>query len=488
MIPLKIFNFNHMKNIKKYTLMLLLAVASAFLAVGIFSRYFHKSEVITISEQRPVNFVNLPANSQQQLPDLTFAAENSVHAVVHIATQSVRGGGWSSGNPFFDEFFGLRRQEPQLATGYGSGVIISDDGYIVTNNHVIENAQKIKVSLNTKQEYDARLIGADPSTDLALVKIEAKNLPYLTYGDSDRLKLGEWVLAVGNPFNLTSTVTAGIVSARARNLGINTDQYSIESFIQTDAAVNPGNSGGALINQQGNLVGINTAIASRTGSYAGYSFAVPVSIVQKVVEDLKEFGEVQRALLGVNILDVTASLAEEKGLGQVEGVYVLAVTENGAAREAGIKEGDVILNVAGEPVNSAAELQEKVSRFRPGEDVKIVIKRKNDKKQFTVTLRNKHGDTQIVRDNVTFLGARFEPITNEDKNYLKIENGIKITELNNGKLKDAGMNKGFIITHVNKKPVYEVNDFKRETENSRGGILVEGIYPNGELAYFVFGV
>ena len=468
--------------------MLLLAVASAFLAVGIFSRYFHKSEVITISEQRPVNFVNLPANSQQQLPDLTFAAENSVHAVVHIATQSVRGGGWSSGNPFFDEFFGLRRQEPQLATGYGSGVIISDDGYIVTNNHVIENAQKIKVSLNTKQEYDARLIGADPSTDLALVKIEAKNLPYLTYGDSDRLKLGEWVLAVGNPFNLTSTVTAGIVSARARNLGINTDQYSIESFIQTDAAVNPGNSGGALINQQGNLVGINTAIASRTGSYAGYSFAVPVSIVQKVVEDLKEFGEVQRALLGVNILDVTASLAEEKGLGQVEGVYVLAVTENGAAREAGIKEGDVILNVAGEPVNSAAELQEKVSRFRPGEDVKIVIKRKNDKKQFTVTLRNKHGDTQIVRDNVTFLGARFEPITNEDKNYLKIENGIKITELNNGKLKDAGMNKGFIITHVNKKPVYEVNDFKRETENSRGGILVEGIYPNGELAYFVFGV
>ncbi|MDD4755687.1 MAG: trypsin-like peptidase domain-containing protein [Prolixibacteraceae bacterium] len=407
-----------MKNIKKYTLMLLVIVASAFFAVWIFSNYFQKSEVITIAEQRPVNFVNLPANSQQQLPDLTFAAENSVHAVVHIATQSVRGDGWSSGNPFFDEFFGLRRQEPQLATGYGSGVILSEDGFIVTNNHVIERAQKIKVILNDKQEYDARLIGADPSTDLALVKIEAENLPYLTYGDSDNLKLGEWVLAVGNPFNLTSTVTAGIVSARARNLGINPEEYSIESFIQTDAAVNPGNSGGALVNQQGNLVGINTAIASRTGSYAGYSFAVPVSIVKKVVEDLKEYGQVQRALLGVSIADVTASLAEERGLEKVEGVFVTAVIENGAANEAGIREGDVILNVAGEPVNSAAELQEKVSRFRPGEDIKIVIKRKNDKKQFTVTLRNKHGDTEIVRDNDTFLGARFEPVTNEDKNYL----------------------------------------------------------------------
>ncbi|HDR52334.1 MAG TPA: trypsin-like serine protease, partial [Mariniphaga anaerophila] len=262
---------------KKYTLTFLLVLASAFLAVWLYSSFFNKPQIVTITEERPMSFVNLPANSQQQLPDLTFAAENSVHAVVHIATQSMRGGGWSSGNPFFDEFFGFRRQEPQLAMGYGSGVILTQDGYIVTNNHVIERAQNIKVILNNKREYDARLIGADPSTDLALLKIEAENLPYLTYGNSDELKLGEWVLAVGNPFNLTSTVTAGIISARARNLGINTDQYSIESFIQTDAAVNPGNSGGALVNQQGNLVGINTAIASRTGSYTGYSFAVPVT-------------------------------------------------------------------------------------------------------------------------------------------------------------------------------------------------------------------
>lgn len=477
-----------MENTKKYTLTFLLVLASAFLAVWIYSSFFNKPQVVTITEERPMSFVNLPANSQQQMPDLTFAAENSVHAVVHIATQSMRGGGWSSGNPFFDEFFGFRRQEPQLAMGYGSGVILSNDGFIVTNNHVIEQAQNIKVILNDKREYEARLVGADPSTDLALLRVEADNLPYLTYGNSDDLKLGEWVLAVGNPFNLTSTVTAGIVSARARNLGINTDQYSIESFIQTDAAVNPGNSGGALVNQQGNLVGINTAIASRTGSYTGYSFAVPVTIVQKVVEDLKEFGEVQRALLGVSIADVTSTLADEKKLDKVEGVYVAGVAENGAAKDAGIQEEDVILSVAGEPVNSTAELQEKVSRFRPGDDVKIVVKRKGERKQFNVTLRNKHGDTQIVRDNVTVLGARFEAIRDADKRNLNIEFGIKIVELNRGKLKDAGLNEGFIVTHVNKKPMYDVNDFKREIGNARGGVLVEGVYPNGELAYFVFGV
>jgi serine protease Do len=477
-----------MKYTKKYSLTFLLVLVSAFLAVWIYSSFFNKQQIVTITERSPVSFVNLPANSQQQLPDLTFAAENSVHAVVHIATQSVRGGGWSSGNPFFDEFFGLRRQEPQIATGFGSGVILSDDGYIVTNNHVIERAQNIKVILNNKHEYDARLIGADPSTDLALLKIDADGLPYLTYGDSDALKLGEWVLAVGNPFNLTSTVTAGIVSARARNLGINQDQYSIESFIQTDAAVNPGNSGGALVNQQGNLVGINTAIASRTGSYAGYSFAVPVTIVKKVVEDLKEFGEVQRALLGVNIMNVDAKIANEQGLDKVEGVYVAGVADNGAARQAGIKVGDVIMSVAGDRVNSSAELQEKVSRFRPGDDVKIGIKRGSDRKQITVTLRNKHGDTQIVRDNVSVLGASFETIGNDDKRNLNIEFGIKVADIEQGKLKDAGLTRGFIITHVNKKPIYEVNDFKREIGNAKGGVLVEGIYPNGELAYFVFGV
>ena len=479
-----------MKLSKRYVYTVLLVVVSALLSVWMYSTFFGKSEVVTIREEQPVKYSQVSLEGGASLPDLTYAAERSVHSVVHIATQSVRGGGWSSGNPFLDEFFGLRpNQQPQLAEGYGSGVIISEDGFIVTNNHVVERARKIKVILNDKREFDARLVGTDPSTDIAVLKVAAEDLPYLGFGNSDNLRLGEWVLAVGNPFNLTSTVTAGIVSARARNLGINSDRLAIESFIQTDAAVNPGNSGGALVNQQGELVGINTAIASRTGSYAGYSFAVPVSIVQKVVEDIKKFGEVQRALLGVSIMDVNAEVAEKFDLEKVEGVFVGGVTENGAAKDAGIKEGDVIISVAGERVNSSAELQEKISRYRPGDDVKIVVKRDGDRKPFTITLRNKYGDTQIVRkEDMTILGAQFEMVSDNEKRDLEIEHGIKITELENGKLKEAGLEEGFIITHVNKKPIYAVSDFKREIGNARGGILVEGIYPNGELAYYVFGV
>ncbi|HSO88198.1 MAG TPA: Do family serine endopeptidase [Draconibacterium sp.] len=477
-----------MNRIGKISITFLMVIAGAFIAVWAYSTFFDKPQVVTITEKQPLKYATLAADSNVALPDLTFAAEKSIHSVVHIATQSVRGGGWSSGNPFFDEFFGLRNQQPQIAQGFGSGVIISADGYIITNNHVIEDAQNIKVILNDKREFEAKLIGTDPSTDIALLKVEAKDLQFLIYGNSNDLKLGEWVLAVGNPFNLTSTVTAGIVSARSRNLGINTDQLSIESFIQTDAAVNPGNSGGALVNQQGNLVGINTAIASRTGSYTGYSFAVPVTIVKKVVDDLKEYGEVQRALLGVNIGDVDAEKAKELKLDKVEGVYVGGVPENGAAKSAGIKEGDVIIQVEGEQIKNTAELQEKISQYRPGDNVKVVVIRDNEKKQFTVTLRNKHGDTEVVRDNNTTLGAEFEVVGEKEKEKLEINSGIKITKLDKGKLKTSGMKEGFIITHVNKKPIYEVKDFKREIGNARGGILVEGIYPNGEQAYFVFGV
>mgnify|MGYP000728308119 FL=1 len=477
-----------MKKFGRISLTFLLVIAGAFVAVWTYSTFFNNPQVVTVKEEPAVRYANLPANSEQQLPDLTFAAEKSLHTVVHIATQSVRTGQWSSGNPFIDEFFGLRNQQPQVRQGFGSGVILSEDGYIVTNNHVVEDAQKIRVILNDRREFDARLVGTDPSTDLALLKIEAEDLPYLTYGNSENLQLGEWVLAVGNPFNLTSTVTAGIVSARARNLGINQDTYSIESFIQTDAAVNPGNSGGALVNQQGNLVGINAAIASRTGSYSGYSFAIPVTIVKKVVEDLKEYGEVQRALLGVNISDVTAESAEDLNLDKVEGVHVRAVTENGAAKEAGIKTDDVIISVDGENVKTSAELQEKVSQYRPGDDVDVVVLRGKEKKQFTVTLRNKHGDTQIVRDNITVLGAEFESVDDNVKQELNIDYGIIIKDLKKGKLRDAGLEEGFIVTNVNKKPIFDVNDFKREIGNARGGILVEGIYPNGESAYYVFGL
>ncbi len=474
-----------MKNIGKIGVTFLLVIAGAFVAVWTYSNFFEKQQVVTVTESQPIKYATYAADSDAKLPDLTFAAEKSIHTVVHIATQSVRGGGWSSGNPFFDEFFGLRNQQPQIAQGYGSGVILTEDGYIVTNNHVIENAQKIKVILNDKREFEAKLIGADPSTDIALLKVEAKNLPFLTYGDSNNLKLGEWVLAVGNPFNLTSTVTAGIVSAMGRNLRINEDAYSIESFIQTDAAVNPGNSGGALVNQQGNLVGINTAIASRTGSFTGYSFAVPVSIVQKVIADLKEFGEVQRALLGVQIGDVNAEIAKELDLVKVEGVYIGGVPDNGAAKDAGIKEGDVIIQVDKDQIKTTAELQEKISQYRPGDEVSVVVIRDNEKKQFDVTLRNKHGDTNIVRDKMQVLGAEFELVTEELKEKLGIRNGIQIVNLDNGILKTSGMKKGFIITYVNKSPINEVKDLRREIEKS-GRILFEGIYPDGEEEYFLF--
>jgi Do/DeqQ family serine protease len=476
-----------MENFRKIGFTFLMVIAGAFVAVWAYSTFIDKQQVVTITEKQPMRYASLAADSNVQLPDLTFAAEKSIHTVVHIATQSMRGGGWSSGNPFFDEFFGLRNQQPQLAQGFGSGVIISENGYIITNNHVIENAQNIKVILNDKREFEAKLIGTDPSTDIALLKVDADGLQFLTYGDSNALQLGEWVLAVGNPFNLTSTVTAGIVSSLGRNLRINEDQYSIESFIQTDAAVNPGNSGGALVNQQGNLVGINTAIASRTGSYTGYSFAVPVTIVKKVVEDLKKYGEVQRALLGVNIGDVNADIAKELKLDRVEGVVVGGVPENGAAKEAGIKEKDVIVQVDGFPIKTTAALQEKVSQYRPGDKVDVVVIRDGEKKQFKVTLRNKNGDTEVVRENNLTMGAEFEVVSDQEKEKLEINNGIKITKLDKGKLKNSGMKEGFIITNVNKKPIYEVKDFKRELSYAKGGVLVEGIYPNGEPAYFVFG-
>ncbi|GAB1450397.1 trypsin-like peptidase domain-containing protein [Draconibacterium sp.] len=476
-----------MENFRKIGFTFLMVIAGAFVAVWAYSTFVDNKQVVTVTEKQPMRYASIAADSDIQLPDLTFAAEKSIHSVVHIATQSTRGGGWTSGNPFFDEFFGLRNQQPQIAKGYGSGVILSEDGFIVTNNHVIENAQNIKVILNDRREFEAKLIGTDPSTDIAVLKINANDLQFLTYGDSNTLKLGEWVLAVGNPFNLTSTVTAGIISSLGRNLRMNEDQYSIESFIQTDAAVNPGNSGGALVNQQGNLVGINSAIASQTGSYSGYSFAVPVTIVRKVVEDLKKYGEVQRALLGVNIGDVNAEIAKELKLDKVEGVVVGGVPDNGAAKSAGIKEKDVIIQVEGASIKSTAELQEKISQYRPGDKVDVVVIRDGEKKQFNVTLRNKNGDTDIVRENNLTMGAEFEVVSDKEKEKLEINNGIKITKLDKGKLKNSGMKEGFIITNVNKKPIYEVKDFKRELGYAKGGVLVEGIYPNGEPAYFVFG-
>jgi len=369
-------------------------------------------------------------------------------------------------------------------------VIISPDGYIVTNNHVIDGAEKIMVTLNDNREFEAKLVGTDPSTDIALLKIDGKDLPFIPWGDSDKLRLGQWVLAVGNPFNLTSTVTAGIVSAKGRNLGILDDQYRIESFIQTDAALNKGNSGGALVDLKGELVGITSAIISPSGAYAGNSFAIPVSIVRKVVEDLMEYGQVQRAFLGVSIRNIDAQLAKDKGLGTINGVYVDAVNDNGAAKEAGIKAGDVILNVNGIKVTSSAELQEQIGRYRPGQKINIAVLRDNKEKQFDVILRNMQGTTGVVKksDLVMVLGATFAPLSDQEKSNLGISNGLRVVEVGKGKFRDAGISNGFIITRVNNKAINSVNDLNDILSKTKGGVYIEGVYPNGMVAYYAFGL
>ncbi len=479
-----------MNNLKRGLFTLLVALIGSFIALWAYTRYFDDPKIVTIQPEQSMRYANLPAANAGELPDLTYAAENSVHAVVHIkVTQK---GAYSNSNEIFKYFFGdggSRSQQMPIRQGAGSGVVISPDGLIVTNNHVIDEADEIKVVLNDKREFIAKLIGIDQSTDIALIKIDASRLPVIKFGNSENLKLGEWVLAVGNPFNLTSTVTAGIVSAKGRDIGINPDQMRIEGFIQTDAAVNPGNSGGALVNVRGELIGINTAIASLTGSYSGYSFAIPANIVQKVVADLREYGDVQRALLNVKIGAVDAELTTKLKLDKIEGVFISEVLAGGAAERAGIKDNDIIISIDGVNVNSTAELQEQISKHRPGDKISVEIKRYNKKKPFNVTLRNKHGDTDIVKGDTPddIFGAKFVAVSDRDKEQLGIRYGVKIKELVNGKFKDAGIKSGFIITQVNKSAVSEVDELKRIIKNSRGGILVEGIYPNGEVAYYVFG-
>ena len=478
-----------MKRFQNLIFAIILAVVGGFTAVLVYTSFIEKPKVITVSEPKAVQYASF--SSEAGSPDLTYAAENSVKAVVNIQTQYHQQNYYGGGNPIFDFFFGNpgQNQEQPVQQAIGSGVILSPDGYIVTNNHVIESADKIKVTLYDKREFDAKLIGTDPSTDVALIKIDATDLPTVAFGNSDNLKLGEWVLAVGNPFNLTSTVTAGIVSAKSRGIDIIGGQLPIESFIQTDAAVNPGNSGGALVNTKGELVGINTAIASRTGSYSGYSFAIPVSIVKKVVDDLKQYGEVQRAILGVRIQNVNADIAKENKLDKVSGVYVASTEDDGAAQAAGIKKGDVITAVDGIEVNTSNELQEQISKHRPGDVVQIALNRDNKEKTFKVTLRNPSGGTGIVKDNnYPVLGADLEKVNDAAKYKLNIRNGLKIKNLKSGKLKDAGIKEGFIIVRVNKNPVNSVEDFREVLKQSSGGVLIEGIYPNGEKAYYVFGL
>jgi serine protease Do len=466
------------------------ALLGGLLAVIIYARLFRPAPaVVEVPVESKVRYANLPGTEPGSTLDFTQAVAQSIDAVVHVKTKMFRE---YAVNPLYEFFFGEQpRTEPAPVLGFGSGVIISEKGYIVTNNHVIEGSDEIVVVLNDKREFSAQLIGADPTTDIALLKVQKEGLPCLSFGDSDALKLGEWVLAIGNPYNLTSTVTAGIVSAKARNINIlGTQEFSIESFIQTDAAVNPGNSGGALINTSGKLVGINTAIASRTGAYSGYSFAVPVSIVEKVVKDLIEYGTVQRAILGVTIQDVTAELAQEHDIDEIEGVYVNGVRPDGAAKEAGIKVGDVILSIDEVRVNSASELQERISKYRPGEKVRVVLRRNGTLKQFDVILRNLEGSTDVVKkaDILDVLGASFEPLTEKEKRSLGIQNGLKVTSVTSGKFQKVGIKEGFILTSVNKKPVNSVKDITEILKDTEGGVIIEGVERTGSRAYYAFGL
>ena len=403
----------------------------------------------------------------------------------------------------FDDFFGFgdpfgggRRQQPQVQEASGSGVIISADGYIVTNNHVVAEAEEVSVMLNDKREFKAKVISTDPSSDLAVIQIKAHNLPFLTFGDSDALRVGEWVLAVGNPFNLESTVTAGIVSAKGRQNIIDRDSEAsanpLESFIQTDAAVNPGNSGGALVNLKGELVGINTAIYSKTGQFAGYSFAVPVSIVKKVSGDLIKYGNVQRGFLGVSISDVNSKLAEEKDLKTNTGVYVNGFSENSAAKDAGIKINDVIVKIDGNEIKTLAKLMELVGSKRPGEKVNVTVNRDGQNKEFAVTLKNKDGNTSIVKGDTgesyksDFLGAKFGNLSSSDKEKFNITSGVKVIEvLEDGRLEMYGLNKGSIITKINDKPVNSPKEAIELLEARKSRIKLEGIDIDGSKFIYV---
>lgn len=480
----------------------LAALLGGVIAVGIM-QYFNSTNPASgnFQNERNVQLSKYLADTSFIVPDginFVYAAERVKPGVVFIRS-SYNGSGSGSGfsNPLeelYEDYFGDRerpeRRGPSRSSG--SGVIISADGYIVTNNHVIENADKVEVTLDDNRMYTAEVIGVDPTTDLALIKVNENNLPFVDFGDSDDMNIGEWVLAIGNPFGtLTSTVTAGIVSAKARNINILQDRNGrqIESFIQTDAAVNQGNSGGALVNLRGELVGINTAIATPTGSYAGYSFAVPVSLVRKVMNDLIEFGAVQRALLGVSIRNVDARLAKDEELAMVEGVYIEGVANESAASEAGMKPGDVILEIDGKKVSNVAELQELVARNRPGDKVEVTYSRSGELIKVYATLRNTMGDTEVVKrqEEVQMEGSVFITPSADVLEELGIEGGAQIVDLGEGKWSDAGLKEGFIITSIDHEKIQSADQLEEVMQTKSGGILIEGVNPDGKHAFYGYG-
>ena len=450
---------------------------------------------VAVRDTMPKAGTHFTAYQADQYPDLTYAAENAVKAVVNIeSVREVQYGGGRSYDPFFDFFgipYGYGEPQTREQRAGGSGVIISADGYIVTNNHVVEDATKLKVKLNDGRLFDAELVGTDPTTDIALIKIDSEDLPTLPFGNSDDLRLGEWVLAIGSPFDLQSTITAGIVSAKARDLGVIPNEARIESFIQTDAAVNPGNSGGALVNTRGELVGINTVIKSSTGSYVGYSFAVPETIVRKVIVDLKEYGVVQRAMLGVSYRPIDQTfieqMGEETGIKTPGGLYVASVEEGSAASEAGIRKGDIIVAIDGAKTDDSSTMMEKMAQHRPNDKVKITLMRDGNKKEVVAVLKNKVGKNEMMtRDMVdvaAVLGGKFADAGKKICDKLEIRGGVQVVSvMRGGLLERARVREGFIITHINDRQITSVSDMQRMTDSVES---IDGIYPDGRAASYV---
>ncbi|KAB2915698.1 MAG: PDZ domain-containing protein [Bacteroidetes bacterium] len=470
---------------KKLAVFALAAMLSGFAGAWVFS-LTQKKDTITFSEgfdntATQVSYKGAALNQS----DFVKASEVATPAVVFIKTTS----NMNQRRSLWDDWFGW---DPFGSMGpvssSGSGVIISNDGYIVTNNHVIDGADEIEVVLNNnKRNFKAKVIGADPSTDLAVLKIEGKNLPKINFGNSENLKTGEWVVAVGNPFNLTSTVTAGIVSAKGRNINIVNNQFPIESFIQTDAAINPGNSGGALVNVSGELVGINTAIVSKTGSYNGYGFAIPSNIVAKIVKDMIDFGDVQRAFTGMDVSDIDGDLYEK--LKQDNGVYVNVLQTDGPADKAGVKEGDVIMKVNGKTVNSKAEFDEQIAYHRPGDKVKLIVDRKGTEKEYSLTLTNRDGNTEVTKKESitsTILGADFEPISKLEREKYKVKGGYRVSSIRSGRIRNMGIPEGFIFVALNKVEYTDVTTFIKDFERVKGQVTIEGIHPNGSRGFYSF--
>ena len=474
---------------------ILIALLSAMVAgltafaVVKFAMYNQSPTIVQVDEGARFRTVNL---SEDNWPDFTYAAESAVDAVVYVrvkATETMQ----EMPSSIFDFFFGTPQQgapRQREKIGSGSGVIIREDGYIVTNNHVIEGATEIEVTLNNNEKYSAVLVGTDPATDVALLKVEATGLPFIPFADSDKLRLGEWVIAIGSPYDLRSTITAGIVSAKGRSMPNYSGEFKIESFIQTDAAVNPGNSGGALVDKSGRLVGINTAIISQTGSYTGYSFAVPSNIVKKIVYDLIDFGSVKRAILGITMQAIDDKIADELKLSSRNGVYIVEVSKNSAADKAGLAKGDVIIAIDSVKITTPSSVQEVISRFSPGDKATVTIIRDGKEKNVEVVFKGTAEENGTVAEDgsVAFYGSSLKEADKEILARFGLKNGVQIAEVGPGKLKEAGAVEGFIILYVNDQPVKSPQDVIEIVKKSKRSVFVEGLTPSGRTGYFGFGV